>query len=365
MENMVKKDFEFQLLKKFYNNKVVFVTGATGFKGSWLCILLKKLGAKVIGYSLPPERKNDLFVKANIKSVIDSNHFDDIYNYDQLDKVFKKFKPEIVFHLAAQALVRHSYKQPKQTYQTNVMGSINLLELVRKNEFVKSFIYVTSDKVYKNKEWIWGYRENDELGGHDPYSASKAVAEIVFNSYLQSFFYENQVQGLASVRAGNVIGGGDWATDRIIPDCIRSISNDSTIEVRSPYAVRPWQHVLEPLSGYLLLAKELYDNPNKFKGSWNFGPNTSSVRTVKELTEKVIDIFQKGRINFNKNTTNLHEANLLHLNCDKSNQFLNWYPKWDFNNTIDVTVEWYKKFIDNKESALDLTNNDINKYFKL
>lgn len=362
MENLV--NYNADLLKRFYNKKTVLITGITGFKGSWLGLILKQFGANVIGYSLKPQSDNDLFIKSNLKDKINYNYYDDIKDIDKLKQVFNTHQPEIVFHLAAQALVRFSYDDPKLTYETNIMGSVNLLECIRKSKSVKSFIYVTSDKAYKNKEWVWGYRENDELGGYDPYSASKAAAEIVFHSYLKSFYKENSYQGIASVRAGNVIGGGDWSLDRIIPDCIKSISNRKNIKIRSPKATRPWQHVLEPLSGYILLAQRLFENPKFYNGSWNFGPNTNSVKTVKELTEFIIKIYKDGNVIYSDKKNKLHEATLLHLNCDKANQQLNWFPKWEFDETVKRTVLWYKKFLENPESAYDLTINDINKYFK-
>ncbi|MEX0596520.1 MAG: CDP-glucose 4,6-dehydratase [Candidatus Paceibacterota bacterium] len=347
----------------FFKNKKILITGDTGFKGSWLSMWLYNLGADVYGYALPPENENDHFNLLELDSKI--NHTDgDILDVNRLNKIFSDVQPEIVFHLAAQALVRSSYLEPKKTFDTNVSGSLNVLEAIRETKSVKSVIYVTSDKCYKNKEWIWGYRENDELGGHDPYSASKAAAEILFSSYMDSFFSKeiNRI-GLASVRAGNVIGGGDWALDRIIPDCIRAIMSDETIKIRNPLATRPWQHVLEPLSGYLLLSKHLYENPEKFSGSWNFGPHTDSVKTVQKLAYTVTDIYGKGSVAVDKIDEKLHEAGLLHLNCDKAIQKLSWKPVWNYEETLSQTVNWYIDY-SNEKSVEVLTTDNINKFMK-
>ncbi len=359
MENMVK----YTEIYNFYRNKTVLLTGATGFKGSWMALWLHEMGAKVIDYSLAPLTNEDHFCLLNLGNKI--KHIQgNILDQDKLNSVFKKYKPEIVFHLAAQALVQLSYNEPKYTFDTNVAGSVNVLEAVRETKSIKSFIYVTSDKAYKNKEWTWGYRENDELGGHDPYSASKAAAEIVFSSYNDSFFSKNSKIGVGSVRAGNVIGGGDWALDRIIPDCIRSLRADKPILIRNPHATRPWQHVLEPLSGYLLLALRLYKDPEKFSGSWNFGPNVKSIKTVKELSDKVISVFGKGELELKYNKNANHEASILHLNCDKSNTHLSWYPTWDFDETIERTVNWYKGKLQGNDPK-NLTMRDINEFIKI
>lgn len=347
----------------FFRNKRILITGDTGFKGSWLALWLKTIGADVYGYSLPPENEHDHYNL--IKLAEDIHHTDgNLLDIQWLSKQFDDIQPEIVFHLAAQALVRYSYDEPKLTFDTNVSGSVNLLEAIRKSKSVKSLIYITSDKCYKNKEWIWGYRENDELGGHDPYSASKAAAEIVFSSYFDSYFKHNSNIGVASARAGNVIGGGDWADDRIIPDCIRSLSKNLEIEIRSPLATRPWQHVLDPLSGYMLLAQKLYINPNQYSGSWNFGPSISSIKTVKELTENVISVFGKGAYNIGLTDGSKHEAGLLHLNCDKANNQLGWHPTWNFEQTITNTVLWYKNFLKDGLDPKKLSLNNINQFME-
>lgn len=359
MENLgLGSDFQ-----KFFTGKKILITGVTGFKGSWLSCVLKEFGAHIIGYSLKPESPNNLFNTGKLKKFIDHNYYENICNAEQLNEVFQKHEPEIVFHLAAQALVRNSYKDPKLTFESNVLGSVNILEAVRNSQSVKSLIYVTSDKSYLNKEWIWGYRENDELGGHDPYSASKAAAEIIFHSYLKSFFSNQNPIGIASVRAGNVIGGGDWAEDRIIPDCINALSKNETIRIRNPFATRPWQHVLEPLSGYLLLAKKLFKEPKKYCGSWNFGPNSSSISNVENLVKSILKIWGCGIYESIKDENAVHEASLLHLNCDKANQLLGWYPKWDLDETLQRTIEWYKNSLKKNEISLELTLGDIKKYF--
>ena len=358
MENMVKNN----LLEKFYSGKTVLLTGATGFKGSWLAFWLNKMGANVIDYSLAPLTNEDHFNLLKLDKKITYIQ-GDILDFNKLRATFNKYQPEIVFHLAAQALVQFSYDEPKLTFDTNIAGSVNVLEAVKESRSLKSLVYITSDKAYKKKEWTWGYRENDELGGHDPYSASKAAAEIVFSSYNDSFFSKNESIGVATVRAGNVIGGGDWAKDRIIPDCIKSLRSNKPIIIRNPHATRPWQHVLEPLSGYLLLGMKLYELPKKYSGSWNFGPQIQSIKTVRELSQKVISIYGKGELYIDNNKSSNHEASILHLNCDKSNTILNWYPTWDFNQTIERTVKWYIGFLEGK-NPIKLTELDIEEFLK-
>jgi CDP-glucose 4,6-dehydratase len=322
-----------------FKNKRVLITGDTGFKGSWLSIWLKELGAEVLGFALPATKDshfNQLNSAAKIK------HIDgDIRDLALVTRAFAEFEPEFLFHLAAQPLVRYSYQEPKLTFDTNFGGSVNILEAVRLSSSLRSVIYVTSDKCYANKEWLWGYRENDDLGGHDPYSASKAAAELLYQSYCDSFFDFKAGLGTASVRAGNVIGGGDWSEDRIVPDSIRALQAQQPIILRNPTATRPWQHVLEPLSGYLLLAAHLYTDPKKYSGSWNFGPNSESIHSVIELAQKIVACWGSGEIKVVADNKLLHEAGLLHLNCDKSHQALHWYPKWDFARTVAETVKWY------------------------
>ncbi|MGF1524365.1 MAG: CDP-glucose 4,6-dehydratase [Leptolyngbyaceae cyanobacterium] len=334
-----------------FSGKKVLVTGDTGFKGSWMCMWLCELGAEVLGYALPPEQPDGHFNAIALDQLI--KHVDgDIRDLDKLVQVFQEFQPEFVFHLAAQPLVRLSYAEPKHTFSTNVDGSVNVLEAVRATPSIRSLIYVTSDKCYKNNEWIWGYRETDELGGHDPYSASKAAAEIVFSSYLDSFFNANPSLGAASVRAGNVIGGGDWAQNRIIPDCIRALQKNEPILLRNPVSTRPWQHVLEPVFGYLSLAVKLYESPNEYSGAWNFGPRVESIRPVQELATRAIESWGTGEIKTDIDPNAPHEARLLQLNCDKVNQLLGWFPCWDFDRTIAETVGWYKAVTEGKSAVL-------------
>ncbi|MCW7471386.1 CDP-glucose 4,6-dehydratase [Leptospira kanakyensis] len=349
-------------LLNFFKDKKVFVTGHTGFKGSWLTTLLVESGANVTGYALSPQTNPNHFDLLNLKNRI--NHIEgDIRDFELLNNSVQRSQPDIFLHLAAQALVRLSYEDPLETYSTNVMGSVNVLESVRKCNSIKSLVYVTSDKCYENVEWVWGYREDDKLGGHDPYSASKGAAEVVFSSYLRSFFYNSRI-GAASARAGNVIGGGDWSKDRIIPDCIRSIQSNQKIVLRSPNATRPWQHVLEPLSGYLLLAKKLFEEPKKFSGSWNFGPNTHKVKNVYDVAKEVTSVFGKGEISIIQDSSNLHEANLLQLNCDKAHQYLGWYPRWDVDTTLRNTAFWYKRVLEG-ENAEVVTKEQIHEFFDL
>lgn len=350
---------DYSILKNFHGKKV-FITGHTGFKGSWLTNILLRLGANVAGYSNKENKNNKLFLDLNIQNKIE--HISgDIRDIDHLKRSIMKYKPEFIFHLAAQSLVKRSYLNPTETYTTNIIGTANILEIVRLSQSIRSTVIVTSDKCYRNNEWLWGYRENDELGGSDPYSASKAAAELIFDSYKSAFFKGNELQGLASVRAGNVIGGGDWSPDRIIPDCIRGILNDQIIKIRSPKATRPWQHVLEPLSGYLLLSQHLYNNPKRFGGSWNFGPDTSNVMNVSEVADKIIEIMGRGTHIFDSQIHN-HEATLLQLNCDKAKQELNWMPKWNSISTIDRTARWYKKYSEG-HNAEKITKEDVDLYF--
>jgi CDP-glucose 4,6-dehydratase len=333
-----------------FRGKRVFLTGDTGFKGSWLALWLAESGAEVYGYALPPLQENDHFKLIGIGNRI--QHLDgDIRDRDKMSEFFHQAQPEFVFHLAAQALVRQSYRNPQETFETNVSGSVNLLECVRETPSVKALIYVTSDKCYRNREWIWGYRENDELGGHDPYSASKAAAEIVFSAYGNSFFKSRPDFGYASVRAGNVIGGGDWSEDRIVPDCMRALGKDKTIVLRKPQSTRPWQHVLEPLSGYLTLAAALGQEPQKFSGAWNFGPQGEATRSVKDLAQAIVARWGSGEIEIQGLADDPHEAGLLHLNCDKANHRLGWLPRWNFERTVTETVDWYRALLSGESVA--------------
>jgi len=350
-----------ELFDGIYNEKNVLVTGHTGFKGSWLSIWLNELGANVIGYALDPYTEKDNFVVTNLSDKI-TDLRGEIRDFDNLLRTFKEEKPEIIFHLAAQPLVRLSYKEPRETYEVNVMGTVNVLEAARQSDSVKTVIIITSDKCYENNEWIWGYRENDPMGGYDPYSSSKGCAELVTSAYTRSFFEnEDSDIAVASVRAGNVIGGGDWAADRLITDCISYLKEDKAIEIRSPKAIRPWQHVLEPLRGYLLLASKLYQNPKKYTGAWNFGPNEASIVTVGELVDKLVNKWGSGKWIDTSNNNEPHEAKLLKLDISKARHHLNWEPKLNFDQTIDLVVDWYQN--DNVDYDFDV--EQIKKYLSI
>ncbi|WP_229724515.1 CDP-glucose 4,6-dehydratase [Winogradskyella forsetii] len=335
-----------------YKNRICLVTGDTGFKGSWLVYWLQRMGAKVVGYALEP------ITSPNHYSLLERNYISikgDITDYQKLSKVFSKHQPEIVFHLAAQALVRYSYQNTAETYNTNVMGTVNIFEISKNTGSVKAIVNVTSDKCYDNKEWIWGYRENDAMGGHDPYSASKGCAELITSSYQKSFFNGNE-KLLASGRAGNVIGGGDWSSDRLIPDIIKSVENQTSVEIRNPFATRPWQHVLEPLSGYLLLGWNLLLGKKEYAEGWNFGPNLDNNLKVNEVVNKAEKYWDKIKYRVSTDIGTHHEANLLMLDCSKANKLLKWDPIWDFNITIEKTILWYKDYIENNQIN---TENDL------
>lgn len=327
---------------EFYKGKKVLVTGHTGFKGSWLCKILVKAGAEVIGYSLVPPTKPNLFEVSGIEKEINSV-IGDIRDLEGLMNVFKKYQPEIVFHLAAQPIVRDSYKEPVYTYETNVMGTVNVLECVRKNSCVKSFLNVTTDKVYKNNEWEWGYRENEQLDGFDPYSNSKSCSELVTHSYKNSFFAEGQV-AISTARAGNVIGGGDFASDRIIPDCIRAVEKKQPIIVRNSHSTRPYQHVLEPLSAYLMIAQKQYEDI-KYAGYYNVGPNESDCITTGTLVDTFCKKWGQDTTYENKFMSGPHEANFLKLDCSKIKTVFGWNPRWNVEIAIEKTVEWVKCFL--------------------
>jgi len=323
--------------------------------------LLHELGAEVMGYSLPPTTDYALFNILNLSS--DIHHIEgDIRDSKRLNSSILAFRPQFVFHLAAQALVRPSYDDPIETISSNVLGSANLLEAVRLTDSVRSLVYITSDKCYENLEWIWGYRETDQLGGRDPYSASKAAAEIIFSSYLRSFFSIRPSLGAASARAGNVIGGGDWAVHRIVPDCIRSIQSGLPLKLRNPMATRPWQHVLEPIAGYLLLGAHLYTEPSTYSESWNFGPSMNDVRTVHDVAQSIISHLEFGSIELDPGEQNLHEASLLQLNCEKAHLRLGWTPRWHADKAFEVTALWYKAFLDGVHPRT-ITLSQIHEFF--
>jgi CDP-glucose 4,6-dehydratase len=350
-------------LQKFYKNKKVFVTGHTGFKGSWLVNVLKELGANVVGFSLNDEKKKNyerFFSDKNIKNI-----YFDIQDYNKLFISLEKSEPEIVFHLAAQSLVFKSYSDPLQTFNTNIIGSLNVMEACRKIKSIKSVVIVTSDKCYKNIEKKTGYRETDSLGGDDPYSASKAAVEICFHSYFKSYFSKNSLKvGFATARAGNVVGGGDWSEDRLIPDCIRAIINNKKLFIRNPQATRPWQHVLEPIYGYLKLGMKLFHDPKKFSGSWNFGPDSGQIHSVKKVVKIITNFFEnKKEIKIKLKKNLLKETKLLQLNCDKAKSILLWKTKWSIEKTIKSTCQWYFEYM-NKNNLKLLTKRQIYEYFK-
>jgi CDP-glucose 4,6-dehydratase len=335
------------MFRNIYQGKRVLVTGHTGFKGSWLCIWLKELGAEVVGYSLDPPSEPNNFSACGLAEHIDHQH-GDVRDHDRLISIFSHYQPELVFHLAAQALVRSSYDDPKGTIDTNVGGTINVLEAVRRTDSVRVLINVTSDKCYENREWVWGYRENDPMGGHDPYSASKGCAELVFAAYLRSFFSNSATRGrqigAASCRAGNAIGGGDWGRDRLLPDCVRALSAGESIAIRNPHAIRPWQHVLELLSGYLWLGTCLWEEPGKYCGGWNFGPDNTADLTVSEVVTRFVQAWGAGEWQDLSEPGAVHEAATLRLCCDKAAVHLGWRNALAMEKAIVLTAEWYKRF---------------------
>lgn len=329
--------------KDAYRGKRVLVTGHTGFKGSWLCLWLNQLGAEVVGMSLPPETKPNHWDLLSLDSV--DHHHVDIRNFVDVADVMKAKQPEIVFHLAAQPLVRRSYSDPLETWSTNVMGTANVLEACHQNSSVQAIVVVTTDKCYENQERVSGYYESDRLGGHDPYSASKAAAEFVAASYRSAFFHDAHAPLLATARAGNVVGGGDWSADRLIPDVVRAIVAHQSLEIRSPNATRPWQHVLECLSGYLLLGQKLIEGDRYFEGAWNFGPERSGNQTVANVLDKLHA--QWSQMQWHQSAAiQPHEAELLHLDSAKANNQLGWQPVWDLDTTLQKTADWYLAFLD-------------------
>lgn len=348
------------MFKDIYSGKNILVTGHTGFKGSWLVYWLANMGANVVGYSneIPTKPSHFELLNLDIKSI-----FGDIRDLENIDLAIKEVRPDIVFHLAAQPLVRLSYKNPIETYETNVIGTLKVFEACRKNN-VKAIVNITSDKCYENKEWVWGYRENDPMGGYDPYSSSKGCAEILTSSYRNSFFNLDEYKKshetlLASARAGNVIGGGDWADDRLICDVIRAASKSEVVSIRNPKATRPWQHVLEPLSGYLLLGQRLLEGKKEFADGWNFGPREEGNYNVGDVLLELKKHWDKVEFKFEANSQNPHEANLLKLDCSKANIKLGWKPTWDSKAAFERTIKWYKSFYENKEI---LTSDDLKNY---
>lgn len=349
------------LFSGIYKDKTVLVTGHTGFKGSWLVYWLKKMGAKVVGYSLEAKTTPNHIELLNLDII---SVIGDIRDLDKLNQTLETYQPDIVFHLAAQPLVRLSYKNPIETYETNVIGTLKVFEACRKNN-IKAVVNITSDKAYENKEWIWGYRENDPMGGYDPYSSSKGCADLLVKSYRNSYFNPAEYKKthntlVASCRAGNVIGGGDWAEDRLITDIMLSVSQGKKVSIRNPNATRPWQHVLEPLSGYLNIGQKLLEEKVEFGEAWNFGPSDEGSITVKEVVQNVKKYWDKIDYEINSDLYQFHEANLLKLDCSKAHILLKWKDVWDSQTTFAKTVKWYKAYYEN--DTITLTNDDLNSY---
>lgn len=348
---------------EFWEKKKVFLTGHTGFKGSWLSIWLSHLGADVTGYSLNPPTNPSLFELSYIEDIVKSI-IGDIKDKDRLQKDLADAQPEILIHMAAQPLVRLSYDKPLETFETNIMGTANILEAVRNCPTIRSVVIVTTDKCYENKEWFWGYRENEPMGGFDPYSSSKGCAELVTAAYRNSFFNntgDENYTAIATARAGNVIGGGDWALDRLIPDCMQALLNNQKIIIRNPNAIRPWQHVLEPLHGYLVLAEQLYKNGMMYAESWNFGPEDNDCKEVDYVVSQICNKWSKESEYIVENKNCPHEATFLKLDCSKAKNLLNWTPVWTIDETIDSIIEWYEKYEENS-NMLEVCRDQIKKF---
>lgn len=358
------------MFKNIYKNRRVLVTGHTGFKGSWLSIWLMLLQAEIIGYSLDPPSDPNNFEACELQKRV-THVYGDVRDYEHLVSVLKMHQPEFVFHLAAQPLVRFSYQEPRLTYETNVMGTVNVLEATRQTPSVRAIVNVTSDKCYENRGWVWGYREDDPMGGHDPYSSSKGCAELVNSAYLKSFFSPDQYgkghsKALASVRAGNVIGGGDWGRDRLIPDCVRALNRGEEIVIRYPRAIRPWQHVLDAINGYLLIGAKLWTDGSKYTGAWNFGSSENDVWSVQRVVDEVIHLWGRGecRVVLERG---LHEEYFLKLDPSKARIELGWHTRFDVRRALAATVEWYRKFYSgiSADDLFDFNGEQIKKYESL
>lgn len=339
----------------FWKGKKVYLTGHTGFKGSWLSLWLSSLNAKVKGYSLEPPTAPSLFKEARVEELVESQ-IGDIRDYENLRESIHDFQPDILIHMAAQPLVRLSYREPLETYDTNVMGTAKVLEAAKGTKNLKAIVAITTDKCYENQEWEWGYRENEPMGGYDPYSSSKGACELVISAYQRSYFNDPDGPSLASARAGNVIGGGDWAEDRLIPDILKAFDRNEEVVVRNPQATRPWQHVLEPLSGYLVLAESLYGKGHQFSGAWNFGPKDEDCQNVEWILNQIISRWPSEANWSLDEGANLHEAKFLKLDCSKAAYYLNWQPRWHADVTIDKIVSWHqawKKGQDMQEKCLE------------
>lgn len=347
-----------------YRDKTVLVTGHSGFKGGWLASWLKILGARVIGFSLPPESdRPSLFKAANISQNMVSV-FGDIRDFASVLGVFQSHTPEIVFHMAAQPLVRRSYREPVQTFATNVMGSVHVLEAVRNTPSVRVVVNITSDKCYENRERALGYREDEPMGGRDPYSSSKGCAELITAAYRRSFFAQEGRVALASTRSGNVVGGGDWSEDRLVPDILRALSEHAPVSIRNPEAIRPWQHVLEPLSGYLLLGERLWRHGREFAEAWNFGPLEEDMISVRELATKFIELWGGGRLEIEHAKHGFHEAHFLRLDCTKARNRLGWQPTLRLEQALEMTIEWYRAFLKDSSSVGGVIIRQIQRYME-
>ncbi|WP_042296489.1 CDP-glucose 4,6-dehydratase [Paraburkholderia bannensis] len=349
---------------EFWRGRRVFLSGHTGFKGAWLALWLAGMGARVTGYALPAPTSPSLYELAGIERHLERSIVGDINDANRLAGALAAAEPEIVFHLAAQPLVKESYRQPAATFATNVMGTVNLLEAVRATPSVRAALVVTTDKCYLNREWVWGYRETDPLGGHDPYSASKAAAEIVAASYRASFFETGADVALVTARAGNVIGGGDFAPDRLLPDVVRAIEHNATLEIRYPDAVRPWQYVLEPLRGYLDLAQRAYAREAGIADAWNFGPSETGARTVRDVVQRFVDVCAEQRpavVQFGATQPHRHEANLLRLDISKARAQLGWHPCLGFDETLALTADWYRAWLA-KDDLKVFTERQLERY---
>jgi CDP-glucose 4,6-dehydratase len=346
----------------FWNGKKVFLTGHTGFKGAWISLWLQSMGAIVKGYSLVPNTTPNIFTEAAVSKDMESE-IGDIRDLDKISNSMAVFNPDILIHMAAQPLVRLSYLEPVDTYTTNVIGTVNVFEAARKCKNLKAIVSVTTDKCYENNEWDWGYRENEPMGGHDPYSSSKGCAELVTSAYRRSFFNTKDSASLASARAGNVIGGGDWAGDRLIPDILRAFEKAEAVVIRNPLSTRPWQHVLEPLSGYLVLAQELYLNGDAFAEAWNFGPKDEDCKPVNWILDKMAAKWGKGASWNLDIDNNPHEAGFLKLDCSKAANRLKWQPKWSLEETLNKIINWHQLYLNNgdvKEECLKEIKNYTN-----
>jgi len=343
----------------FWRNKKVFLTGHTGFKGSWLSLWLNQLGAEVHGYALEPSTLPNIFTVSGVGNHLTTSTIGDIRDLAMLSRTIKSIQPDIIFHLAAQPLVRYSYEAPVETYSTNVMGTVNLFETVRETASVKAVVNVTTDKCYENQEWVWPYREDEAMGGYDPYSSSKGCSELVTSAYRRSFLSDSGV-GVASARAGNVIGGGDWSPDRLIPDFLHALDASETLIIRSPAAIRPWQHVLEPLSGYILLAEKLYSEPEKYSQAWNFGPSEQDAQNVEWIVNRLVESMPGTSWEHDK-STHPHEANYLKLDSSKARNHLNWQPRWNLDQALKRIIQWHKSWR-NGEDMNQLTMQQITEY---